>query len=537
MTIKGMSWRDSERITWLLFAVAVVAVYFFALDVPLLGPDEPRYAQVAREMFERGDLVTPTLGGYNWFEKPALLYWLQYFSFSLFGIGEFAARFGSALFGLGTITSMWLLGRAVSHPLPPIDSLGPLSEHDDPALSTQHSDLSTHTSDLGWWLALITATSLGLMAFSRGGSFDIVITFPVTASLVSFYIYEHSDASNRAQRYISLSLFYAFIGVGLIGKGLIGAVFPGAIVVFYFLLCRRWPRKELILSALWGSVIVLIVAGFWYLPMFLTHGWEFWDEFFVQHHFQRYTSNKYKHPGPFWFFFLVLPLMTIPWIPFFIAAIWKSVRRFIFRKTPESGDFIDYRPDLVKFAFSWLLVPLVFFSLSGSKLPGYILPALPAAAVIAGLAVVHYAKRSNARQLLIKYLAFITLVVVVSVLRFALPVFARDDSMKHLVEVADGKGYSKSEILNLHTIVHSLEFYGAGRLVREDDGKQWKFLGDRGIVGHIMKNGGKPVLVAVPPQFEAQLTTSPFLNSEVLGRTSEITMVGVSLRKTGGTKR
>ena len=529
-----MSWRESNKITWLLFAVAIIAVYFFALDVPLLGPDEPRYAQVAREMFERGDLVTTTLGGHHWFEKPALLYWLQFFAFSMFGVSEFAARFGSALFGLGTAAAVGILGLFVARPLPPIDSLGPLSERDNSDLSTQQPGLASQHSDLGWWLALITATSLGLMAFARGGSFDIIITFPIAASLVSFYIYEHYAISNeKAQRRVALVFFYVFVGLGLIGKGLIGAVFPAAIVVFYFLLCRRWPRKDLAVSVLWGVPVALVVAGLWYIPMFLRHGWEFWNEFFVQHHFQRYTSNKYKHPGPFWYFLLVLPLMTIPWIPCFIYAIWVSVRRFVFRKKPETADFIDYRPDLVKFAFAWLLVPLVFFSLSGSKLPGYILPALPAASIITALAIYHFVRESRTRQFLIKGVAFLTLLTVVMILRFALPVFAKDDSMKHLVETANSNGYAEAEILNLHTIVHSLEFYGAGRLEREDNGRQWKFLGDRGVVDHMLKHDGKPALVVVPPEFERQLIESRFLNTQLIGRTTEISMFAVRLREIG----
>ncbi|HBR56766.1 MAG TPA: hypothetical protein DEA22_04755, partial [Blastocatellia bacterium] len=94
----------------LFFAFAVVFVYLFGLSVPLIGPDEPRYAQVAREMFQRGDFVTPTLGGFLWFEKPALLYWLEIFSFHFFGVSEFAARFFPALFGLGIIFSLYLIG-------------------------------------------------------------------------------------------------------------------------------------------------------------------------------------------------------------------------------------------------------------------------------------------------------------------------------------------------------------------------------------------------------------------------------------------
>ena len=103
--------KTKNQFIWLLFAITIVAVYFFGLTLPLVGPDEPRYSQVAREMFERGDWVTPTLGGFDWFEKPALLYWLQIASYKLFGVNEFAARFGSALFGLGTIFALWILGR------------------------------------------------------------------------------------------------------------------------------------------------------------------------------------------------------------------------------------------------------------------------------------------------------------------------------------------------------------------------------------------------------------------------------------------
>ncbi|MCA1640304.1 MAG: glycosyltransferase family 39 protein, partial [Acidobacteria bacterium] len=100
-----------NRIIWIIFTFVIVAVYFFGLNIPLLGPDEPRYSQVAREMFQKNDFVTPTLGGANWFEKPALLYWLQIVSYKLFGVSEFAARFGSVVFGLLTIFSLWILGK------------------------------------------------------------------------------------------------------------------------------------------------------------------------------------------------------------------------------------------------------------------------------------------------------------------------------------------------------------------------------------------------------------------------------------------
>ena len=105
---------SKDGLVWLILAGLALVVYFYGLTIPLVGPDEPRYAQVAREMYERGDWVTPTLGGFTWFEKPALLYWLEILSYKLFGVSEFSARFGSALFGLGTVASLWILGRSIT---------------------------------------------------------------------------------------------------------------------------------------------------------------------------------------------------------------------------------------------------------------------------------------------------------------------------------------------------------------------------------------------------------------------------------------
>ena len=98
----------------ILLCLAIVAFYFYGLGlVPLVGPDAPRYAQVAREMLLRGDLITPTLGGHTWFEKPALLYWMMIAAFKAFGVNEWSARLGSALSGLLTIAAVWCVGRQI----------------------------------------------------------------------------------------------------------------------------------------------------------------------------------------------------------------------------------------------------------------------------------------------------------------------------------------------------------------------------------------------------------------------------------------
>ncbi len=496
---------SSETIFWLAAAALVLFLYFFGLTIPLLGPDEPRYAQVAREMFERGDWITPTLGGFNWFEKPALLYWLQIVSYHIFGVSEFAARFGSAVFGLLTIASLWMLGRRTEN----------IAAADSKA-----------TGEFGNWLALISATSLGLMVFSRGASFDIVLTFPITAAMVCFFLAERTEGMEGTGGMPTLVGFYFFVGLGLLAKGLVGIVFPYAIAAFYFLISWRLPGRRLILSVVWGTLLAAAVASVWYVPMYLQHGWEFIDEFFIQHHFQRYTSNKYLHPQPFHFFFWVLPLMTIPWLPFFLIALWKVGKQAI------SGNGIGRTTSgsLLRFSAVWLIVPLVFFSFSGSKLPGYILPALPPAMIITAVYLMNFFESGGRRVAALKGLAITTIVVVVGIIIFVLPKFADTDSVKGLIEAADRRGYGKANVLTMYTISHNAEFYAAGRLVRDGSGKQVRMPGVAEVLNEIKRSGSDGALVIVPLEHFAQLSGSPFVSCDLIRDNGEFAIAYVRPR-------
>jgi 4-amino-4-deoxy-L-arabinose transferase-like glycosyltransferase len=523
------------KITWFLFFLIIIAIYLFALDgFPLVGPDEPRYAQVAREMFERNDWITPTLGGANWFEKPVLLYWLQIVFYKIFGVSEFSARFGSALFGLGTIFSLWILGNFAAR-----------NRKDGKARRDSESgiwNLESTKDDFANRLALISASSIGLLAFSRGASFDIILTFPITASLVAFFLFDQSKKESTFTFYFLLFTFYFFIGVALLAKGLIGIVLPFAIVGFYHLLSRKPPSKTFIFSLFWGTLLSLLVASAWYLPMYFRHGWEFIDEFFIQHHFQRYTSNKYKHPQPSWFFWLVLPLMTIPWLPFFLATIWSLIKKTLHRRDAEAqrkvqvrmnnterikSDFLPFSSlPLLLFSLSWLLVPLVFFSFSGSKLPGYILPALPAALILTAIYVHKFVQKSANRKFAVQFLAFATFAVVAFLLRFVVPNFALNDSTKYLIAAANARGYTTEKVLNLHTISHNSEFYAAGRLIREPSGRLRKFLSAAEVLEEIKKES-QPVLVLVPHEYLHELTESDLVRAEVLNKNAEHAIVFV----------
>jgi len=548
--------NPQSAIVWLFFAFVAVAVYFFALGgFPLVGPDEPRYAQVAREMFERDDFITPTLGGFNWFEKPVLLYWLQIVFYKLFGVSEFAARLGSALFGLGTILSLWLLGKL---------SVVGGAERLSVAETTKAENRKPKTDfDFANWLALIAASSAGLLVFSRGASFDIILTFPITAALVCYFLFEtylqkhfFSEAplyvlipSGKSAKvvsvtppivfaYLFLAGFYFFVGVALIAKGLIGIVFPFAIIFFYHVLKRELlPSSKFLFSLIWGTILSLLVASIWYLPMYLTHGWTFIDEFFIQHHFQRYTSNKYQHPQPFYFFFWVLPLMTLPWLPFFLASIWGFIKGIFQRRNAETQrkgkvfSLFSSSP-LLLFSFSWLVVPLVFFSFSGSKLPGYILPALPAALILTAEYIFRFVQKSPKRKIAVQIAAFLTFAVVAALLQFVVPKFADADSVKNLIRQANEKGYATEKITNLFTVSHNAEFYAAGRLMRDGDGKLKRYDDFLILVNDLKRNRTPQILVLVPRGNTKDITESPLVESEVLGDNGETAIVLVKPRQT-----
>lgn len=526
-----------SSIIWGSLAILAVVVYLFGLTLPLLGPDEPRYAQVAREMFERGDWVTPTLGGFHWFEKPALLYWLQITFYHIFGVGEFAARFGSALFGLGTIASLWLLARSLiteksqNHLRKRVAS-SPATNL-PPAYAVGSDSTAAGLNTFPNYLALIAASSLGILVFSRAASFDIIVTFPMTASLVSFFIFDRSAEGSRTKKYLPLVLFYFFIGMSLIAKGLIGILFPFAIVAFYYVLSRRLPSRIFIFSLVWGLFMTAVVAAIWYLPMYERNGWEFIDVFIIQHHFIRFSSNKYQHPQPFFFFLWVLPLMVFPWTAFFFAAVWRAMRGFFRRRgaaSREEREIASAANPLQLFAYSWLLVPLVFFSLSGSKLPGYILPSVPAAIIITSVFVFELVETGKRWRKAVISIFIATLLGVAALLIFAVPKFADADSVKSLISAADARGFAERRVFMVYTLSHNAEFYAAGRLLRDETGKQKTFYRVEDLVPVLGHENANSALALVPVERLALLQRDERIKTEIIEDNTELAIVAISLK-------
>lgn len=533
----------AKRAWWLLFIIIGV-VYFYGLGtLPFVGPDEPRYAQVAREMLGRGDFITPTLAGQTWFEKPALLYWLVMASFQAFGVAEWTARLGPACAGVLTVALIaWLAQRI-------------------------ESEAGTKARGLGLATTACLATSAGLLVFSRAVGFDVLVTMTVTLSLTCFFMSELERVASR-KRWL-LTGCYAGIGLSLLAKGLIGVVIPCGVVGLYYLLQRRRPTIRP-LGIVWGPLLVVAIAAAWYVPVIARHGWSFVDEFFIQHHFSRYLSNRYRHPQPFYFYLPIMALLALPWTAFLIAGVHGAVRlRWRAGETTSRWRV---------FAFAWLVVPVAFFSLSGSKLPGYILPALPGAALLAGERLARFARgEGNARAMRftgalmllglaglafainLQYIpltcglliavplllsaglalfsnsrrvwatasvvgsAFLTVVLLVTC---GLEKAGQRESMRDLLMHAAARGYGAAPVCQLHISERTLEFYAANRLLYDARGEPVIFEGSFQVADHA-RALGTTVLVIIPSKYLHQLTEDPRLVTEVIADHEEVAITAV----------
>ena len=354
-----------HRPTILLALVGLCAVsFFFGLGrVGLLGPDEPRYAEVAREMFTSGDYISPRLCGCLWFEKPALLYWLAAASYRLFGVSEFAARFPSALAASAIVLTLFFALRRAG------------------------------LADVAAPSALLLATSAIFIGYARAATPDMVLTAAVAIALLSGYLWTSANGRERAVCWAVLS---AATGVAVLAKGLVGVALIVPVFAIYLAIIGKLGSigwREYV----FGSAIFIAVVSIWYGPVTARHGWEFLDEFFYKQHIRRYLTNRYHHPEPIYFFPMIALAGAMPWT-FFLGPAVTRLRTLRPR--------ISARDSMLALAWIWVAWPLLFFSLSVSKLPGYLLATFPALAIIIGAEVHRFG--SGEREGKLKLAAWLT---------------------------------------------------------------------------------------------------------------------------------
>lgn len=319
--------------------------FFFGLGAfGLVGADEPRYAQIAREMLARHDWIVPTLNGHPWLEKPVLLYWKMMNSYALFGVEDWAARIPAAMHATALALAVFFFMRRFRY-----------------------------TSELD--AAMISASSAGMIGFGRGASTDMLLTVPFAMAMLSWWTWRQSGKK------LWLMLFYGLLAVGALAKGPVAPALAVLVVGLYAASCRD-ARVFLRSLSLPGFLLFFAVALPWYLAVERRVP-RFFRVFFLEHNLERFGTNLYQHAQPFWYYIPVFLLATLPWTWFTIMAVAKAGRSAYLRLRANPAAAAEPADDgLALFLLVWLLVPIVFFSISRSKLPGYILPSIPAAALL-----------------------------------------------------------------------------------------------------------------------------------------------------------
>jgi 4-amino-4-deoxy-L-arabinose transferase-like glycosyltransferase len=340
-SISSMTTRTRTDV--LLLAGFCAFLFFYGMgQFGLIGADEPRYAQVAREMLERHDWVTPTLGGHVWLEKPPLYYWQAMLAYSVLGVSDVAARVPAALDATLLVVAVYLFFRRFRRGVE-VDA------------------------------ALITASCAGVIGYARAASMDMALAAAFGVGMLAWWGWHEGGAR------IYLALFYVCMALGMLAKGPVAPFLAAGVVVIYALATREF---RVVVRTLWlpGIVLFCAVGLPWYFAVQMRNP-QFFREFILQHNLARFSSDLYHHRQPFWFYLPVTALALVPWTVFVIAAFVESVRVWWAERKTVSAE-PDFELQFRVFACCWLVVPVIFFSLSQSKLPGYILPAVPAGAVL-----------------------------------------------------------------------------------------------------------------------------------------------------------
>jgi len=329
-----------------------IFIFFYNLGSPgLFDVDEAVYAEATREMIDTGDWITPQYNYTNRYDKPVFFYWLMASAFRVFGVTEFAARFWSAVFGVLLTMMCYYLLRRMGHP------------------------------KWGVITALVFATSLEVIVLAHASITDMTLAFFITSALFCFYIgYIENEGENygsSAGRWWYWG-FYLSTALAVLTKGPVGVALPAVIILIFLILRGQLIQTLKNMHLISGAIIFLAVALPWYVIEIWINGWEYIDAFFIKHNVTRFTGVVSGHKGPVYYFIPVILLAFFPWSAFLPQAIYNY-----FPRLKQKG-YIESKDSVILFSVIWFLVIFIFFSISRTKLPGYIAPLAPALAIMVG---------------------------------------------------------------------------------------------------------------------------------------------------------
>lgn len=308
---------------WLLAAALLLSFYWMLGSVPLYDLDEGAFTEATREMLAGGNYITPYRDGEPRYDKPVLIYWLQAGSVKLLGLNELALRLPSALAATGWVLALWLLVR-------------------------ERLDRPTATV-----AALAMTLTLEVSVIAKAATADAVLNLFI--ALTFFDIYRWYLKPERG----ALLRAYLWMGLGFLTKGPVAVFFPVVVSFLFFFSLRSLKDWLRALFTPWGWALFLAVALPWYMAIYFDSGPGFFESFFLHHNLGRFEDIIHGHRGFFGYYFLVTPLILLPFTGWFLRLL------------PELRQ--TWADPLDRFLWLWFLVVFVFFSFSGTKLPHYVL--------------------------------------------------------------------------------------------------------------------------------------------------------------------
>jgi len=321
----------------LLLLIIYGLLWFGTLNYRHLIPsDEGRYAEMAREMLVTGDWVTPRYNGYQYFEKPPLQVWATAVTFQVFGIGDWQARLWTALTGFLTILAIGFTGARI------------------------------YNARVGWLAAVVLASSPMWVISGHFNSLDMGLSAFLVAALCSLLLAQTSHNKSSSRNWMWLCWF--FMALATLSKGLIGVAIPAMVFIVYSVSAgdwKIWTRLRLFS----GSILFLIVTAPWFVLVSIRNP-VFLEFFFIHEHLQRFTQDAHSRTGPLYYFIPLLLIGLLPWVLQLPGALIQGWNE---RKPSFSSTWL---------LVCWSVVIFAFFSVSQSKLPGYIIPIFPALALL-----------------------------------------------------------------------------------------------------------------------------------------------------------
>jgi len=337
--------------TGILLLFLFMAFCYGLAYYPLLNMNEGLYAEIAREMLSRGDFIIPHLNAVPYLEKPPLLYWLISLSYHAFGITTFAARLIPCLSGISIcFATIWFAKQ-------------------------------NKQTRIGFYAAIILASSLGFIVMSRMVFFDVLLTALMSLSLMTFYLWY-----TQGYKYF-LYLTYIFLGFAFLTKGALALIIIG-IITFSFMILHRTPREKYLafLNPLGISLFLLIILP-WHL-FAIKENSDFVFQHFINEQVYRFLDKRFPHDyhtGPFYYYLPRIIVYLFPWTLFIPWLIKEKIK--------------PLRP-LTSFLWIWLIAPLLFFSLAKAKGDYYMVIAMPALSLLIALQIDTFIKQKRYQPLL-----------------------------------------------------------------------------------------------------------------------------------------